>query len=194
MPFQILRCFLIFFDILTKFLAFIHSIISFFESLRNIYLRLILHAFIEEKHFLTLFISVQSPDVAIFDFQTARRGAAKKPTTNSQPKVECVERSVNAGNTKQEQKPELSASSGADAAPHAPFKLDASSDLSHGECAHGFSQSSHISGASMSTHLLAHYYQQSASISPDELRGIIAGMAAMAAQSNSVISSHFFFV
>lgn len=64
----------------------------------------------------------------------------------------------------------------------------------HPQCTH---DSQPVSGthnvstnANAPAHLLAHYNYQNA-INPDELRGMIAGMAAMAAQSNAVCYGFF---
>lgn len=117
----------------------------------------------------------------------ARRGASKKATTTSQPKVECAEKSINANSDKQEiGTSDLSSIAGSDVAPHAPFKLDTSNDSGLIDIVHQCITPSPLSGSIVPPHFLTHYQQTS--ISPDELRGIIAGMAAMAAQSNSVES------
>lgn len=99
----------------------------------------------------------------------------KKATTAVQPKVECAEKSMN--------------SVAADLEDHLEG-LDVTSAGALPQCTH---ESQVLSGthnvptnANVPAHLLAHYNYQQNAINPDELRGMIAGMAAMAAQSNAV--------
>lgn len=127
-------------------------------------------------------------------FQVARRGASKKATANTQPKIECAEKSVNASNNSKQEPSNFEVASFAstpDVAPHAPFKLDGSIDLPPQiDTSHPYPPSSPLPVANVSSHPLTHYHQP-AFISTDELKGIIAGMAAIAAQSNSVQVNFF---
>ncbi|VDM96170.1 unnamed protein product [Thelazia callipaeda] len=114
--------------------------------------------------------------------KVARRTVSKKATTSIHPKIECAERSTSMlvdvdekmGNSE---------------------RTRAVTEV-HSSCTH---DSQLVSGThSMSTntsvpsHLLAHYNYQQNAINPDELRGMIAGMAAMAAQSNVLPNDHLF--
>lgn len=120
--------------------------------------------------------------------EVTRRGASKKATATSQPKVECAEKSLNSSTATVEGGGGAAGGIGAaDAAPHSPFNLESQLLAT----AHNLSSSASVPGTNIPTHLLAHYYQQNAAINPDELRGMIAGMAAMAAQSNSVTYEPF---
>ncbi|VDM37893.1 unnamed protein product [Toxocara canis] len=128
--------------------------------------------------------------------KVTRRGASKKATATSQPKVECAEKSVNNTSTGTGTGSAADGGAGAamggagisDAAPHSPFNLESQLLAT----AHNLSSSASVPGTNIPTHLLAHYYQQNAAINPDELRGMIAGMAAMAAQSNSQPNDRLF--
>uniref|UniRef100_F1KPG7 Ankyrin repeat and KH domain-containing protein mask n=1 Tax=Ascaris suum TaxID=6253 RepID=F1KPG7_ASCSU len=121
--------------------------------------------------------------------KVTRRGASKKATATSQPKVECAEKSLNSSTATVEGGGGAAGGIGAaDAAPHSPFNLESQLLAT----AHNLSSSASVPGTNIPTHLLAHYYQQNAAINPDELRGMIAGMAAMAAQSNSQPNDRLF--
>lgn len=101
-----------------------------------------------------------------------------------QPKVECAEKSMNNVTVDVGEKIECSDGTITSASTTA-----VTTTGMHSQCMH---DSQPVSGmnnvsthANVPAHLLAHYNYQNA-INPDELRGMIAGMAAMAAQSNAV--------
>uniref|UniRef100_A0A1I8EV11 ANK_REP_REGION domain-containing protein n=1 Tax=Wuchereria bancrofti TaxID=6293 RepID=A0A1I8EV11_WUCBA len=122
--------------------------------------------------------------------KVARRTVNKKATTIIQPKVECAEKSMN--NMPVDLDDKMGCSDGTTVSTSTTAITTAGM---HPQCTH---DSQLLSGthnipanASVPAHLLAHYNYQNA-INPDELRGMIAGMAAMAAQSNALPNDHLF--
>ncbi|EJD73951.1 KH domain-containing protein [Loa loa] len=122
--------------------------------------------------------------------KVARRTVSKKATAIVQPKVECAEKSLN--NLAVDLDEKIGCSDGTTISTSTTAVTTAGM---HPQCTH---DSHPVSGthnvstnASIPAHLLAHYNYQNA-INPDELRGMIAGMAAMAAQSNALPNDHLF--
>lgn len=123
----------------------------------------------------------------IAKFKVARRTVNKKATAIVQPKVECAEKSMNNVTVDLDEK--MGCLIGT--------TISSSATLTglNPQCGHDSHSVSgtHIASTNTSVpaHLLAHYNYQN-TINPDELRGMIAGMAAMAAQSNAVCLCTFY--
>ncbi|KAL3981526.1 Ankyrin repeats (3 copies) family protein [Acanthocheilonema viteae] len=122
--------------------------------------------------------------------KVARRTVNKKATAIMQPKIECAEKSMN--NVTVDVGEKMGCIDGTTMSASTTAVTMAGM---HSQCTH---DSQVISGmhnlstnANVPAHLLAHYNYQNA-INPDELRGMIAGMAAMAAQSNALPNDHLF--
>ncbi|KAM3726621.1 Ankyrin repeat and KH domain-containing protein mask [Dirofilaria immitis] len=122
--------------------------------------------------------------------KVARRTVNKKAAAVVQPKVECAEKSVNNFAVDLDEKvgcsDETSISTSTTAVTAAGMRSQCTQDSQSLSGMHNVTTNSNVP-----THLLAHYNYQNA-INPDELRGMIAGMAAMAAQSNALPNDHLF--
>lgn len=123
-------------------------------------------------------------------FEVARRTVNKKATTVIQPTVECAEKSLNNVTVDLGEKIGCSDSVAISESTTAVTTTEIHSQCTHDS--HSVSGIHNVStNANVPSHLLAHYNYQNA-INPDELRGMIAGMAAMAAQSNAVCLLFFY--
>uniref|UniRef100_A0A8R1TVW6 ANK_REP_REGION domain-containing protein n=1 Tax=Onchocerca volvulus TaxID=6282 RepID=A0A8R1TVW6_ONCVO len=122
--------------------------------------------------------------------KVARRTVNKKVAAVVQPKVECAEKSMNNMTIDLDEKMEYS-----DGTTISKSITAVTTSGIHPQCTHdsqSLSGTHNIStNSNVPAHLLAHYNYQNA-INPDELRGMIAGMAAMAAQSDALPNDHLF--
>uniref|UniRef100_A0A915PGN2 K Homology domain-containing protein n=1 Tax=Setaria digitata TaxID=48799 RepID=A0A915PGN2_9BILA len=119
--------------------------------------------------------------------KVARRTVSKKATALVQPKIECAEKSMN--NMAVDLVEKMGNSDGSTISTST---TAITATGVHPQCTHDSQPLHNVStNASVPAHLLAHYNYQNA-INPDELRGMIAGMAAMAAQSNALPNDHLF--